>query len=153
MKFDWLHPLVVIIVVSLSLDGVYLWSRSVDHSRIFSVLNCGSSLRIRILPAIGVYLVIALALWWFVFGGSSSPRSSGGLTILGPRSIEGGPATAFVQGSLLGFSMYGLYDLTNYATLKEYPLSMMFTDIAWGTIMMGTTAGTTAWLLGSSSSV
>jgi len=31
--------------------------------------------------------------------------------------------------------MYGLYDLTNYATLTNYTLTMTVKDMAWGTFL------------------
>jgi uncharacterized membrane protein len=43
--------------------------------------------------------------------------------------------------------MYGLYDLTNYATLKGYTLEMTVVDMAWGTFLCGTAASVTSYLL------
>ena len=43
----------------------------------------------------------------------------------------------FGVGALLGFVIYATYDLTNYATLKDYTLAMTFADIAWGAIVGG----------------
>ena len=47
---------------------------------------------------------------------------------------------ATAKGAALGFAMYGLYDLTNYATLIKYPIEFAVTDIAWGTFLIGTSA-------------
>jgi uncharacterized membrane protein len=44
---------------------------------------------------------------------------------------------ALLTGALLGFCMYGFYDFTNYATLKNWPLSLTVVDIAWGTFLVG----------------
>lgn len=35
-------------------------------------------------------------------------------------------------GSLLGLVAYGVYDLTNLATLKNWTLTMTIVDMAWG---------------------
>lgn len=36
-------------------------------------------------------------------------------------------------GAFLGLAMYATYDLTNYATLKHWPLKMTLVDMTWGT--------------------
>jgi uncharacterized membrane protein len=93
-----------------------------------------SPLTIRFLQAVAVYLLIALAIWFFVFQVADS-------------SVSKNPGKAFAVGATLGFSMYGLYDLTNFATLRGYTLEMTLVDMAWGTFLCGTAAGVTAYLL------
>jgi uncharacterized membrane protein len=39
---------------------------------------------------------------------------------------------ALVLGAIFGFITYATYDLTNYATLKGFPLNIVFIDLAWG---------------------
>ena len=43
--------------------------------------------------------------------------------------------TAIVLGALFGFFTYATYDLTNLATLKGWPLTIVFIDIAWGSVL------------------
>lgn len=43
--------------------------------------------------------------------------------------------TAIILGALFGFFTYATYDLTNLATLKGWPLSIVFIDIAWGSVL------------------
>lgn len=47
---------------------------------------------------------------------------------------------ALLYGGLLGFVAYGTYDITNMATLKNWPIVMSLVDIVWGTILTGTSA-------------
>jgi len=42
---------------------------------------------------------------------------------------------AILMGALFGFFTYATYDLTNLATLKDWPLPIVFIDIIWGTIL------------------
>jgi len=42
---------------------------------------------------------------------------------------------AIVLGALFGFFTYATYDLTNLATLKNWPLTIVFIDIAWGAML------------------
>lgn len=48
--------------------------------------------------------------------------------------------TAILFGVLFGFFTYATYDLTNYATLKDWPVQIVFIDILWGVILTGATA-------------
>lgn len=42
---------------------------------------------------------------------------------------------AIILGALFGFFTYATYDLTNYATLKDWPIQIVFIDIAWGAFL------------------
>lgn len=44
-------------------------------------------------------------------------------------------ASAVIMGGLFGFFTYATYDLTNLATLKNWPLSVSIVDMIWGTIL------------------
>jgi len=37
--------------------------------------------------------------------------------------------------AIMWFLMYSMYDLTNLTFLKDYPVSFVITDIAWGTFL------------------
>ena len=52
-------------------------------------------------------------------------------------------AKAIISGALFGFFTYATYDLTNLATLKDWPLPIVFIDIIWGAVLTGivSTAG------------
>jgi uncharacterized membrane protein len=45
---------------------------------------------------------------------------------------------AIVLGALFGFFTYSTYDLTNLATLRDWPLSITIIDITWGMVLTGT---------------
>lgn len=47
---------------------------------------------------------------------------------------------ALIFGCLFGFFTYATYDLTNLATLKDWPLSVVFVDILWGSVLSGSVA-------------
>lgn len=42
---------------------------------------------------------------------------------------------AILMGALFGFFTYATYDLTNLATLKNWPLPIVFIDILWGAVL------------------
>lgn len=42
---------------------------------------------------------------------------------------------ALVFGALFGFFTYATYDLTNWATIKDWPWAISLVDMAWGTFL------------------
>jgi uncharacterized membrane protein len=56
---------------------------------------------------------------------------------------------ALTLGALFGFMAYATYDLTNLATLKNWPLTLTLIDMAWGAILSGSVA-TVSYFIGKS---
>ena len=54
-----------------------------------------------------------------------------------PGVTSGSWTKALLLGALFGFFTYMTYDLTNLATLKDWPLIVVIVDIAWGTLLSG----------------
>ena len=54
--------------------------------------------------------------------------------------VSSGLLGALLAGAPFGFFVYATYDLTNLATLKDWPVSLAFIDIAWGTAISGVAA-------------
>lgn len=72
---------------------------------------------------------------------------------LAPALREGSAVTAIAYGALFGFFAYATYDMTNYATLKNWSFTVSIVDTAWGTCLTGVSAligylGTQALRLG-----
>jgi len=47
---------------------------------------------------------------------------------------------AIIMGALFGFFCYATYDLTNLATLKDWPVKVVFVDILWGMVLTASVA-------------
>jgi uncharacterized membrane protein len=52
--------------------------------------------------------------------------------VVSPALASGSWFDALWRGALLGLVSYGAYDLTNHATIANWPLSMTLVDMAWG---------------------
>ena len=50
-------------------------------------------------------------------------------------------ATAVIYGAMFGFFTYATYDVTNYATLRNWPVIVTIVDVAWGTVLSAFSAG------------
>lgn len=68
-----------------------------------------------------------------------------GLTLFAmyPAIGNGGWKCALIYGALFGFFTYATYDMTNLATLKDWPLSIVIVDIIWGTVLGASVAALT----------
>jgi uncharacterized membrane protein len=62
-----------------------------------------------------------------------------GLMIFGiyPALKAGSVSTALAYGAAFGFFTYATYDLTSYATLRNWTLSLTVVDVLWGTFLAG----------------
>ena len=47
---------------------------------------------------------------------------------------------AALLGGLFGFFTYATYDLTNLATLEDWPVKVVVVDIAWGVVLCAVVA-------------
>lgn len=58
----------------------------------------------------------------------------GGLTIfvIKPALAKNSWSQAVLMGALFGLITYATYDLTNLATLKNWPLTLTIVDLLWG---------------------
>lgn len=65
-----------------------------------------------------------------------------------PGLEAGALAKACLFGALFGFFTYATYDLTNLATLRDWPILVTVVDIAWGTVLCTLVSGS-SFLIGS----
>ena len=57
-----------------------------------------------------------------------------------PGLSSGRWQTALMYGALFGFFAYATYDLTNLATLRDWPVALSLVDLAWGTALTACSA-------------
>lgn len=82
----------------------------------------------KLVPAICFYLIYVAGIVFFA--------------VL-PALQGGGLAKAALNGAVLGLIAYATYDLTNQATLRDWPLAVTLADIPWGAFVtaVGASAG------------
>lgn len=71
----------------------------------------------------------------------------GGLVyfVVEPSLHSGTIPDVVVRGALFGLVTYATYDLTNLATLREWPLLVTVADLVWGTVLTAATAAVSVW--------
>lgn len=74
------------------------------------------------IPALLAYMFMSLAVAFFVM-----PRLGAEASLL----------QAFLWGAVMGLIVYGVFDMTNMAILKSYPLHFVLADMAWGCFVFG----------------
>jgi uncharacterized membrane protein len=66
----------------------------------------------------------------------------GGLVVfvLSPALLKHSWVHAALLGAFFGLVTYATYDLTNLATVKDWPLLVTFVDLAWGAVLSASVA-------------
>lgn len=122
-----LRPFAVGLVTFLALDLVWIGvlANQFYKRELGGMLRMdGDNLAIRMGPALVLYPMIILGLQLFAL----------------PKAAPGDLLAAAFWGGLFGFIAYGVYDLTNFATLATYSLRMTVVDMLWGLVLSAATA-------------
>ncbi|MFA6007518.1 MAG: DUF2177 family protein [Candidatus Shapirobacteria bacterium] len=69
------------------------------------------------------------------------------ILVISPALQKGSLTTAILTGALFGLCAYATYDLTNLATIKDWPLLVTVIDLVWGTFVTGAVAGISYFIL------
>lgn len=56
------------------------------------------------------------------------------------------PMLQVARAALVGLVAYGVYDLTNRATLRHWPLKLALVDVAWGTFASTAAGAAAVWV-------
>jgi uncharacterized membrane protein len=117
-----LLPWLAVVATMIALDVVWigivarpLYARGIGHLM---------AEQPNFVAAIAFYLLYAVGLMAFV--------------VL--RQAAGDWKATAAWGAAFGFMAYMTYDLTNMATLRDWPLALSFIDVAWGCFATGLAA-------------
>lgn len=124
-KVSDLEIILVSGVILFLLDAVFLYfNKTVFEIQIADVQRV--VIQPKYLGAAVCYVLLVAGLYWFIL------RTR--------RPVW--------EAILLGFFVYGVYETTNYATLKKWRLRTVVMDTLWGGALMGLTTNFTYSLLG-----
>lgn len=70
----------------------------------------------------------------------------GAIIFVLPKTAGCGLVASFAWGALYGLVLYGVYDLTNFAILAQWPLTITLIDIAWGMTANGILLVALKWI-------
>lgn len=63
-----------------------------------------------------------------------------------PGLREGALVAALWRGALFGLLAYATYDLTNLATLRDWPVGLTLIDLVWGTTITSAVTAVGYWV-------
>lgn len=126
----WLAAYGLIALVMLALDAVWL---STMAERLYRpAIGHLMAPQFAAAPAVLFYLVYCAGIVGFA---------------VAPGLAAGRARDAAARGAALGLLAYATYDLTNQATLRDWPWTLTLVDLAWGTFLTGAAAGIAAFVL------
>lgn len=114
----------------------YLWLGNIGkHLYIDNIGNLllldGKTITPRLIPAFIVYLLFSVMLWMII------------LPLADFNIVK-----SFYYGALVGFVIYGIYDMTNLAVFKEWTVFIAIVDWVWGVFLCSVTGGFCAYMNG-----
>jgi uncharacterized membrane protein len=105
----WKEFLVALVLLPV-IDAPWLWFQTAPSRTMFTKIQGGAPLAMRLWPALIVYIALAYLL-------------------LQQTSVLG----AAINGS----AVYAVYDFTNLVVFKDYTLSFALQDTVWGGVLFG----------------
>ena len=67
--------------------------------------------------------------------------------VISPALQKQSLSSAILTGALFGLCAYATYDLTNLATIRDWPLLVTIVDLVWGTFVTAAVAGISYFVL------
>ena len=115
-------------LVLIALDFIWLSEISIDFYR----QNIGAHLAAEpdLVAAVAFYVIYLVGLLYFA---------------VVPAIIRGTITSAAFSGALFGLVAYGTYDLTNMATMSNWPLIVTVVDMGWGLFLSSVAAVAGYW--------
>ena len=111
-----MEKVLIIAFTLIALDAGFIMMAS-KHFNSQITLVQKSSLTLNMFGAIGCYLFLIFVLYHFIIKKNAS----------------------ILDAFLLGASIYGVYEFTNYSTLKDWKITTVAMDTLWGGILFATT--------------
>jgi uncharacterized membrane protein len=118
LLLKWLVSYVLTSIVFFAIDMVWLGllAKNLYRKYLFGLLadqvNWSAAIVFYLLFIVGIFVFVIL-----------------------PAVEKNSLFTAVWLGAFFGIITYATYDLTNLATLKNWPLPIVFIDIAWGAVL------------------
>ena len=113
---NYLKMYIIAFIAFILIDGIWLLliSKNLYQNEIGHLMAD----KAKLIPAIIFYLIFLVGLVYFV---------------INPAIVSKDVIKLLLSAALFGLVTYATYDLTNLATLKNWPLKITVIDLIWGT--------------------
>jgi uncharacterized membrane protein len=118
-----ISELLIISVTLVVIDAIFITAIQKYFDWQIMIVQ-GSHLTLNMAGAVGCYLFLIFAIYHFIIKKNAS----------------------ILDAFLLGISIYGVYEFTNYATLKNWRITTIIMDTTWGGILFASTTYITRFL-------
>lgn len=118
--FKWIVVFLVTFIIFMVIDVMWLglFAKKFYRKHLGFIMSDKFNMPVAVL----FYVVFIIGLLFFVVGPAIKTQSF---------------AYALLAGILFGLITYGTYDLTNMATLKDWPKTITIIDLIWGSSLCG----------------
>ena len=132
LSFSWtdVRNYVIALVVFLAIDMV--WLTVIAKQFYAQKLGYLMAAKPNLLAALLFYMLFIVGLQFFV---------------LNPALASGSWKAALLPGLFFGLVTYATYDLTNLATIKDWPVIITVLDLVWGSVVTGLTSLVSFWII------
>ena len=113
---NYLKMYIIAFIIFLAIDAI--WLGLVAPKFYKSQIGHLMSEKPNLIAALVFYLLFIIGVVYFVVAPGIESQSI---------------TKILVAGALFGFMTYATYDLTNLATLKDWPITVTIVDLIWGT--------------------
>ena len=112
-KYAASYATVLVVMLLVDLPWITVFAKSMYSEGIGHLMAPTANVP----AAVAFYLIYVFGLMWFG---------------IAPHALESGVTKAAASAAVFGFCAYATYDLTNLATLRDWPLRVTLIDMAWG---------------------
>lgn len=117
-KYAASYATILVVMLLVDLPWITVFAKSMYSEGIGHLMAQNANVP----AAVAFYLIYVFGLVWFG---------------LAPHALEPGVMKTAVSAAVFGFCAYATYDLTNLATLRDWPLRVTLIDMAWGPFVSG----------------
>ena len=122
-----ISDLIALAVIVLALDAVFLTLTKDLFARQVMLVQ-GTAMKVNIPSAAGCYVLIVLGLYYFVLRHIIVPNATSAAASIQTMRIGDGVRAAF----FLGILVYGVYETTTLAILRNWSPMTAVIDTTWG---------------------
>jgi uncharacterized membrane protein len=116
-----LSGIILLIITILILDGIWIGYNLQSYSKMYAKVQ-GSPIKVNLIATIIAYIFIVMSFVYIVIPRLQQEKS---ISII----------NCFKQSGIVGLIVYGIYNFTNLALLKDYSWKVGTIDTIWGCVL------------------
>lgn len=126
MQLGWVEIRNFLIVLGVFLAIDIVWLAFISRALYAKYLGYLMAPKVNFVAAFIFYIIFVIGLLYFV---------------INPALAKGDLMAAILPGMFFGLIAYATYDLTNLATIRDWPMLITSIDLVWGSFLSAATCG------------